>query len=206
MQRKSAIAIFFLMASLPLFSQVMESAKGGGMQQWTIGSGFSYFSPDYGSAHLAGGTLWLDETPAMMPQFLRGLSIDFEARDLSLDRSPNYAGLRLDTAGGGLIYRWTRFGKVRPYTKFTEGLGNLDYMTAYGTGKMHRYNSGREVSGMGGGVEIRAYRAVWVRADYEYQYWPDFWISKATPDGAALNPQGLTLGAIYHFGRDRRVY
>jgi hypothetical protein len=60
---------------------------------------------------------------------------------------------------------------------------------------------------MGGGLDVRVFRAVWVRADYEYQYWPNFWITKANPTtGAGLDPQGLTVGAIYHFGRDRRVY
>ena len=204
MQRKSAVAIFFLMASLPLFSQVMESAKGGGMQQWNIGTGFSYFNPDYGQFHLAGGTLWLDETPAMMPQFLRGLSLDFEARDLSLGRAPREPIIRVDTAGGGAIYRLTHFSKIRPYGKFTASLGNIDYMTS----ATHRFNQSRTVIGMGGGVEIRAYRAVWVRADYEYQDWPNFWVTRASGyrTGAALDPAGFTLGAIYHFGRDRRVY
>jgi len=50
---------------------------------------------------------------------------------------------------------------------------------------------------IGGGIEVRAYRNVWVRGDFEYQFWPDFYKNK-TPAGS-LTPQGATLGAVYDF-------
>jgi hypothetical protein len=53
---------------------------------------------------------------------------------------------------------------------------------------------------LGGGVELRAYRSLWVRADYEYQFWPDFFFKGAKPIGQ-LNPQGFTVGVLYHFNR-----
>jgi hypothetical protein len=203
MQRKSVLAIFLLTASLPLFSEVVPSATTGGVPQWTVGTGFSYFSPDYGPWHLAGETLWINDSLNRMPSFLSGISLDIEARDLSLFRSSHEPVLRVDTAGGGAIYKWSHYRNFRPYTEVTVGLGNIDYMTS-GT---DRYHQSRTVTSMGGGFDVRAFRSVWVRADYEYEYWPNFWINKAgSPTGAALNPQGLTIGAIYHFGRDRRVY
>jgi hypothetical protein len=205
MQRKFVLAIFFLTASLPLFSQVAPAAMESGLQRWTVGAGFSFFSPDYGDFHLAGGTLWIDDSLNLrqMPEALRGLSIAIEARDLSLDRTPKNPVLRVDTAGGGAIYNWSHYKKFRPYVDFTAGLGNIDYITN-GT---NRYHQSRTVTGIGGGVDIKAFRSVWVRADYEYQFWPNFWITKVgSPNGAALNPQGLTVGAIYRFGSDRHGY
>jgi hypothetical protein len=44
-------------------------------------------------------------------------------------------------------------------------------------------------------------RSVWLRADYEYQNWPDFY--KNTKPSGTLNPQGGTLGVMYHFGKPR---
>jgi hypothetical protein len=203
MQRKSLIAILIFTASLPLFSQVAPSATEGGQQQWTIGTGLSYFSTDFGPGRLAGGTLWINDSLNKMPPLLRGISVAVEARDLSLDRSSHEPVLRVDTAGGGAIYNWSRYKNFRPYVDVTVGLGNIDYIISGGD----RFHQTRTVTSMGGGCDIRAFRSVWVRADYEYQYWPNFWITKAgSPNGAALDPHGLTLGAIYHFGGDHRVY
>jgi hypothetical protein len=205
MHRKSVIALLVLMASLPLFSEVVPSAtQGGGVPQWTVGTGFSYFSPDYGPWHLAGGTLWINDSLNRMPSFLSGLSLDIEARDLSLFNSSHDPVTRIDTAAGGAIYKLSRYRNFRPYGKVTVGLGNIDYMPS-GT---HRYNQSRTVTGMGGGCDIRAFRSVWVRADYEFQYWPNFWVTKQSNyrTGAAIDPNGLTIGAVYHFGHDRRVY
>lgn len=202
MHRKSLIAILLLAGSVPLFSQALESATEGGPRQWTIGTGLSYYFPSYGPGSIAGETLWIDNSLERVPQFLSGLSVDFEARNLGFARSSNQPVLRVDTAGGGAMYKWNHFSKVIPYGKVTEGLGNIDYIA--GTGRAHQ---GRGVTGAGGGCDIRAFGSVWVRADYEYEYWPNFWIKTVgSPTGAALNPQGLTIGAIYHFGHDRRVY
>jgi hypothetical protein len=202
MHRKSLLAILLLTASLPLFSQTLESATEEGPRQWTIGSGVSYFTPSYGPGRMAGETLWIDNSLNRIPSFLNGLSIDFEARDLGFARSSNEPVTRVDTAGGGAMYRWDHFSRILPYGKFTGGLGSIDYIAAGG----NRRHQDRTIMGIGGGCDIRAFRAVWLRADYEYSYWPNFWYTKASSPGAPLNPQGLTVGAIYHFGRDRRVY
>jgi hypothetical protein len=204
MHLKALISTLILAASLPLFSQVVPAATEDGLQQWTIGTGFSVFSPDYGGhSRLAGGTLWINDSINKMPSFLHGISIAIEARDLSLSRSSTNPVIRVDTAGGGAIYKWSRYRNFRPYAEFTVGMGNIDYLTV-GAAKFHQT---RTVTSMGGGCDIRAFRSVWVRADYEYEYWPNFWITKVgSPYGAPLNPQGVTLGVIYHFGHDRRVY
>jgi opacity protein-like surface antigen len=76
------------------------------------------------------------------------------------------------------------------------GFGNMDDMSHYPT----RINQTRTVTSLGGGVELRAFRNVWVRIDYEHQSWPDFFF-KGTHPVATLNPQGFTVGALYHFSR-----
>jgi len=37
-----------------------------------------------------------------------------------------------------------------------------------------------------------------VRADYRYEFWPDFYFHGTRPV-AQLNAQGFTIGALYHF-------
>jgi opacity protein-like surface antigen len=75
------------------------------------------------------------------------------------------------------------------------GYGNADY----GNDPRAAFNhQTRTVTGEGGGVEYRVLQSVWVRADSEYQTWPNFF--KATAPAGKLNPQGIAIGALYHFG------
>ncbi len=161
-----------------------------------IGAGLSGYNPDWGHGHMLGGTLWIDYTPKRVPLLLRGIGIEAEARDLNYGRSPSQpANLREDTAEGGVIYSWRRFRNFTPYGKFLMGFGNTDYGSTNGG----RYHDSRTIAGFGGGVEFRAFRSIWARADYEYQTWPDFF--KATTPAGLLNPQGVTVGVLYHFNR-----
>jgi opacity protein-like surface antigen len=134
-----------------------------------------------------------------VPHLLRGIGLEVEARDLNYGRSATQPpDLRDDVASGGVIYSWHRFRSIRPYGKFLMGYGNTDEGSLVSTVRWH---DSRTVTSMGGGVEYRAWRSVWVRADYEYQTWPDFFkhSNPAIPQGL-LNPQGFTVGAMYHFG------
>lgn len=59
-------------------------------------------------------------------------------------------------------------------------------------GNPHYTHDTRDVFASGGGLNYRLVHQLWVRADYEYQMWPDLF--KKT-----LEPQGFTLGASYDF-------
>jgi len=193
------IVILFVCAAFSALAQAPPAAKGSkAFSPLAIGAGFSGYNPDEGHGHLLGGTLWIDYTPAFLPKPLNGLGIEAEARDLNYQRSlvamPN---LREDYAGGGLIYSWPFFREFRPYAKLVMGFGNQDE-TDFKTGI--RYHDSRTVTAGGGGVDIRAVQRLWVRIDYEYQSWPDFFKHTNTPIPAGrLNPQGFTIGAMYHF-------
>jgi len=101
----------------------------------------------------------------------------------------------LDTAGGGIIYANRHFHNFHPYGKYLISFGGIDWNNP----NPHFRHETRTVTAPGLGVDLRVYRAVWIRADYEYQFWPD--IAKFMPGTHVLNPQGFRLGVVYDFGR-----
>ena len=192
------LTVGFLLACAACFvhAQTVPAATEGNLPL-AVGAGFSGYNPDYGHGHLLGGTLWIDYTPNRVPHLLRGIGIEAEARDLNYGRSATQPpDLREDVASGGLIYSWPHYRKFRPYGKFLMGFGNADEENKLGL----KYHDSRTVTSFGGGLEYRAFKSVWVRGDYEYQVWPDFFkhANPAIPAGL-LNPQGFTVGAMYHF-------
>jgi opacity protein-like surface antigen len=198
-----ALALLVLGAASCVHAQTVPTAEGKGIP-FAVGLGLSVYNADVGHGQLLGGTLWVDYIPNRVPKFLEGFRLEAEARDLNYGRSGTQpANLREDVVEGGLVYSWPHFRNIRPYAKFSEGYGNTDSTSSI-TGV--RYHDSRTIISGGGGVEYRAYRRLWVRADYEYQSWPNFFKHPATPTTPArpsqrLNPQGITVGVLYHLTR-----
>jgi opacity protein-like surface antigen len=165
-----------------------------------VGLGISGFDSDFYTDRVYGETLWVDYSPNVIPHALQGLGVEMYARDLDWNRSQaEPSNLRFDVAGGGLIYSWHHYRLIRPYVKYEVGFGNMDAMGA----NLRRYNQTRTVTSYGGGVEFHAMSNVWLRGEYEYQSWPDFFYSPQGKPIASLNPMGVTIGAMYHFGKHR---
>ena len=189
-----SFALFFLCAASSALAQSIPSAIET-EPPLAVGVGVSGYNPDFGHSHLLGGTLWIDYSPNRVPCLPHGIGLEIAARDLNYDRSSSQPNLREDVAEAGVIYSWHRFSNLRPYGKLLMGYGNTDY----GSTRAREHDS-RTITSMGGGVEFRAARYVWVRADYEYQSWPDFFKHPVTHQPAGkLNPQGFTVGVLYHF-------
>jgi opacity protein-like surface antigen len=145
---------------------------------------------------MLGGTVWIDYTPNHIPAILYGLGIEAEARDISINRSATQpSNFRLDTAGGGVKYtlHLRRLRDFQPYGKYLVDFGGIDWNNP----DPKWQHETRTVMAPGGGFEYRTYRNIFVRADYEYQFWPD--IALMSPGGHVLNPQGFTVGAVYDF-------
>ncbi|MGH9600410.1 MAG: outer membrane beta-barrel protein [Terracidiphilus sp.] len=187
-------AVLFLATTLPLSSQTVPAGEEG-HSPFSVGGGVSNFDVDWGHGRMYGGTLWLDWHPSFVPRILDGIGLEAEARDISIGHSSSQpSNFRLDTGGGGVIYTWRHFRNVRPYAKYLVSLGSFDFRSR----DPYYSHDTRTVTAIGGGVEARVFRNVRVRADYEYQFWPDFDLA---PNGSTLDPQGFTLGAMYDFGR-----
>jgi opacity protein-like surface antigen len=183
------LAAFFAGAACPTSAQTVPAAREGTLPV-AVGAGFSYFDPDWESGQIYGGALWIDYTPNRVPLFLRGLGVEIEARDISLGQSSSQpSNLREDTAGGGLIYTWRHYPRFHPYLKALGEYASIDFHS----GNPDYNHDSRTIAVVGAGLEYRVLRRVWVRGDYEYQYWPDFF------SHTKAQPNGVTIGASYHF-------
>jgi opacity protein-like surface antigen len=192
------LALSVVAAVLPVYSQVAYSAKQANLP-FTVGTGFSNFSLDWGTSNprMNGYTLWVDWRLPHMPPALHGLGIELEGRDVPWSAPASLSGHRMTTGSGGAIYEWRswrKFPRIRPYAKFLIGFGSISF-----PGNSPTYNHDtRTVYEPGGGGDIFAANKFSIRAEYDYQWWPQLFGPNA------LTPSGFTVGAVYDFGRRDR--
>lgn len=192
MYLKSVLAMLFLAASLPVFSQATPGAAKGGLPI-VIGVGFSDFNTEMFTKRMEGTTMWGELNLYHGPSFLRGFGIEAEVRDLDHGQ-PQGQNLRQVTAGGGPVYTWRHFRNYHPYGKFLVDFAAMDHLKGPNFPSWYTGDTWTAYA-WGGGIEYRAWADVWVRADYEYQ----FWRVGFTNPNSFLNPQGFTVGASYDF-------
>jgi opacity protein-like surface antigen len=196
------LAALFLATGFSAFSQTGPAATEGGLPI-VAGVGISDFDLDYGNDNgterrMEGVSAWVDWNFYRAPSLLRGLGIEVEGRDINFGRPSVLEAfsskMRQSTALGGVIYTVRHYRNFHPYAKYLMGIGSIDFPSS----NPNYTHDTRTVSAPGGGVEYRVYRNIWLRADYEYQFWPKLF----GPD--TLNPNGVTLGASYDFKHFRR--
>jgi len=188
MNVKMVVAVLVVSTSIPAFSQVAPEAEYG--PPVSVGIAYSNFYTDW-TGRLQGPTVWADWNFYEHPSYLNGFGIEVEGRDLNYGtRSPEVPNLRQDTAGGGPIYTWRHYRRVHPYAKFLVGFGSIDF--TFNAIPNYTHDT-RTVYEPGGGAEYRIWQNVWVRGNYDYQFWTDFF------NHHALNPNGVTIGVSYDF-------
>lgn len=188
MPLKMLLAVLLVSASIPAYSQVAPQARASGFPL-TVGVGYSNYATDW-SGRLSGPTLWADWNFYGLTPYLRGFGLEVVARDLNYDRTGTTPNLRMDTASGGVIYSLRPIRhKFKPYAKFLIGYGSIDFTVS---NPYYKHDT-RTVYTPAGGLDYRLFGDVWVRGDYEYQFWTDFF------NGHALNPNGITVGVEYDF-------
>jgi opacity protein-like surface antigen len=192
------LTVSLIFAALPALSQTVAPYQSKSTIPIVIGFGPAAYNPDWGHGIMYGGSVWADWYPKQFPHSLDGLGIEFEARDISLNRHPEpnqpprsgQANTKEDTVGGGFIYGRRYFHNLHPYVKGIFSIGSVDFITNSPT---YSHDT-RFLMAPGGGVEYRIYRPLWARVDYEYQIW-----GKLFGNGDVLTPEGLTIGVSYDF-------
>jgi len=181
----------FLAVTIPVYPQAKPAAIGN-QQHFTLGAGFSDYQSDW-SGRYDGSALWADWNPSRGPSLLHGLGLEIEARDLSFDKTGSVPHLRLDTVGGGAIYTILHYRNIHPYAKVLMSYASFDFQPYKLPGGGQYSHDSRTDYAPGFGGEYRLGRNVWIRGDYEYQFFVNFF------NHHAMNPRGFTFGASYHF-------
>ncbi len=215
--RRTTVALIALLAALlvavafPVVAQVVPSAESGGLPI-VAGAGVSGFNMDWGhdqfgrTRYMEGITAWFDWNLTRLPgpDLLRGFSVELEGRDIDFGLPASLSNarfgdtgtnLRHDTGLGGVAYTWRHIHRIHPYAKALAGIGSIDFPPLPASPPTYRHDD-RTITAFGGGADLRIVRSIWLRADYEYQLWPDLFGSPHP-----LTPYGITIGAVYDFKR-----
>lgn len=190
--RSKFIVLLVLLAVSPMFAHAQVVAAGhGGRPQFRFAVGFaaSDFNMDWGHdgygnpRRMVGITAWINGDVPVLSRALKGLAIEVEGRDINYSLPPSVHRLRNSTILGGPTYTWRSHLPVRFYAKYMAGMGSIDF------GPIGNYSHDtRAVTAPGLGVEAKLYGPLWVRGDYEYQFWRKIF------GPHTLNPNGFTFG------------
>lgn len=183
MFRRLLIVVALLMAPVLAAAQSQYSAERAPVS-FTVGGSFSFFDAAYGGYKVMGAVTYANLSPIIWDH----VGVEAEGRWLSLNAS---RGFREYNYLAGPVYRFSvsQRHRLRPYVKGLIGEGIIDFPNhlAYG-----RYF----VIAPGGGVEMKLNRRWRLRADYEYQIWPQ---APGIPGIAtsAMKPNGVSVGFTY---------
>lgn len=177
-----ASALFFTL--VPAASaQVAPAARIDGLPIYA-GVGFSRYYLDYGPGrYMEGVNAWVGA------DLFHGFGIDGSARTIFMNTPPSLTRMQQTTYLGGIHYNFRRIGITRPYVRMGGGIGDIEFPSSSPTYTRDSYS----VFAPSGGVDVRVVNHVYIRGEYEYQFWQDY----QGPN--YLNPQGWTIGAIYSF-------
>ncbi len=177
------IAAAVLMAPIIAAAQSQYSAERAPVAL-SVGGSYSYFDAAYSGYKPMGGTAYVDFSPIIWDH----VGVEGEGRWLTLNAD---RGFREYNYLAGPVYHVTlsEHRSFHPYVKGLIGEGIIDFPNhlAYG-----RYFA----IAPGGGVDYTLNRHWRVRADYEYQIWPQ------APDipgfsSSAMKPNGVSVGFTY---------
>jgi hypothetical protein len=144
-----------------------------------IGGGYTIANADYENREHGGAAYFdLDVTPHLGVEGEFHFTTDGTSADI----------YEKTYEVGGRYFR--NYRKFAPYAKLMYGRGVFNF-PAYVPGGPHP-NLAYNLMAIGAGVDYKALPYLYVRGDFEYQYWFGF-----PPSG--LTPSLLTVGLAYHF-------
>jgi opacity protein-like surface antigen len=178
--RKFSLLTIFLLSPMLLLSQTIPAAKGGNAR-FLIGAEGSYFNTDFpANTHMIGITAFADL------HFNARYGIEGQARFINFK---DFHGENERTYLGGPKIYIKPNGSWKPFAKLLLGIGSIQYPFNIGSGTYFAYAPG-------GGLDYRASRNWYFRAEYEYQFWPS---APGIPNepNHGLTPNGVSGGIAY---------
>jgi hypothetical protein len=190
MRSKLVLAALFSLSTIPVIAQVAPAAKVSGLPL-AVGGGFSDYSLDYGPGRrMIGISAWADYN------LFHGVGIEAEGTSIFADKPDVLTRMKQETIKGGVIYKPRPIFRIRPEVKYMIGLGSIYFPSSNPLYTHDTYT----VTAAGGGAEYPVWKSLFVRGDYEYQWWYDYHGPRA------LNPNGFTIGATYYLRGLHRRY
>lgn len=172
-----------LMLGSPSYAQVAPSVKISGLPLG-VGGGFSDYNLDYGQGRrMLGFSGWADY------ELFHGLGIEAEGTAIFLGKPSSLQRMQQLSFKGGAIYKTRSFYRLRPYVKGLIGVGYIEFPS---NDPLYTHDT-FFMEAFGAGAEYPIWNTIHVRADYEYQFWNQYFGNNN------LNPNGFTIGATYYF-------
>ena len=151
---------------------------------FTVGGSVSYFDAAYGGYKVMGAVGSVNFSPFIWDR----VGLVAEGRWLSLNASHGFAEYNYLA---GPVYRipMSEHRMIHPYVKGLIGEGIVDFPNNFAYGRYF-------VFAPGGGVDLTLNRRWRLRADYEYQIWPQ---APGIPDESVpmMKPNGVSVGFTY---------
>lgn len=181
------VCLLAVLSTRGAFSQGEYSAASH-RADFAIGAGVDYWATDYSHSFKLGPALW------GTAEFWHGLGVIAEGH--SLLTSGDLPDYRYAVGEGGLIYTTHRWDRFTPFIKGEAGFGGLTVPRHANLATHYT----RTTYAVGAGVEHRLRGPLYARADYTYEWFPDF-VSPLTFKAHSLNPNGVTVGMSFHIQR-----
>jgi outer membrane protein with beta-barrel domain len=163
-------------------AQVAPAAIGGG-RPIGISVGVSDYNLDYGTGRRMQGLVLRGGVG-----IFHGLGIDGNARTIFMNTPSQLTRMQQNTFLGGVYYESPSFWRVRPFVRFGAGLGTIEFPSRNPAYTRDSYT----VFAPSGGLEFPITRKVYLRGEWEYQFWRQY----QGPN--YLTPQGGTVGVTYY--------
>jgi opacity protein-like surface antigen len=171
-----------MLTPLMTSAQVAPAQSGGGSKfSLALGAGFSGFDTDYAPDRMYGITAYYDL------DYARWIGLEVEGRTIQWNQIYN---LREDTIAAGGRVRLPHYKRFIPYAKFLGGIGSIDFPAPVGFPNYKHDTFAFYAAG--GGLDYRLTQHVYLRGEYEYEWWPRW-------PRNGLTPNGFTIGANYRF-------
>jgi opacity protein-like surface antigen len=188
-KRSWVLGILFA-SSINVLCQVVPEATAGSAPL-SVGGYFSYYNAGYASNKLTGLGAYVDWSPWMSGN----VGIEGEGRWLVYGGSHGLSEYQYLV---GPRYRFYLNDRYQPYAKMLVGAGELNFPYGLAHGSYFALAPG-------GGIDVVLNQHWKVRADYEYQFWPNSIGIPGIATGSA-KPNGVSVGFSYRLFRSRREW
>lgn len=181
MSFRSLFLSSLLLSSVWACAQTVPDARAG-LSRITVGGYYSYFDTGYTGYRMSGPGAYIDWSSST----LWHIGAEAEGRWLVINGPNDFSEY---TYLAGPRYRYAVGQHLKPYAKVLLGAGELNF-------PYHLAHGGYFAIAPGAGIDFAVSRRWGLRADYEYQIWPDAVGIPGIP-GPALKPNGVSAGISF---------